>query len=1254
MNRFLSPRFAYSRNSFRGKELLGFALAQRRIFVVLLFLQLLPASIVWAQSPFADWPGNWTIVGRTQIQTTPQSVVLAGGYAVNKTVWDDAQMTFRARAPVGTNEVQIWAGFRYRDRDSRYVFALRGGNDNDIYLARYAPNGGAEFLGFAPLDFKPEPGVWYRLRVVILGNRFQIFLNDEPLPRLNVADNPQLRKGPWPLRFLFHWLKITDHHSSWEKGCAFIGGGWLPTEFSDLQVKSLSHKDKKAFLAIGNKHWSAPPVDKIALREQQRAEYAPSQVTLLGPLRTTTSLNGNWLFMPDYELTNGQPPIQLDYDDHDWNVMPVPSFWTPALSWLYGEKGFQNLDEFSKTKGVAESLYVKRLQQCDSYTFDWRKTDAAWYRHYVDLPPDLDNRRFELTFNAIAKISKVWVNGTEVGSHTGMFGQVKCDITKALQPGRNVIAVHVISSKTNEMSDKIEGVAVTVEVTSNMLYSLAHGMFQQDVGGIWQPVTLTVTAPVFINDCFVEPGLHGADINLDVLNNRQQTEPLGVTYTITSAQDGALLYSNESPVTLQASAGDLSHLKITTPRLEPKLWSPQDPNLYSLDITLAEQGTNVDDYNVRFGFRTFSVDGSKFLLNGHPFWLRGANPFPNNLCPNDAALAHRFMEMAHAGNVRVTRTHIVPFTSIWLDAADEVGIAVSFEGTWPWLMLRGDPPNDELIKDWRDEYISLIKEYRNHPSIILWTVNNEMKFEEHNPKTIQKKWAILSDTVKAMRKIDPTRPIVADSSYMRKTALRGYEDLVKPQGLDDGDVDDAHSYYGWYSGSFFALYDYKFNRQATPGRPLISQEMSTGYPNNDDGHPTRFYLLKNYVPQALVGEDAYENADPAIFLERQAFMTKELAETLRRTSHEAAAGVLLFSYSTWFQTPWLTDGIKPWPAYYGLKTALQPILVSAELYGRHFYSGQTFQKRVCIVNDSEDYQGIPQSRLIWEFQDNGTILSHGQVTVPPVEYYKNQWLDVKFSTPGNLPAPRVDGQLILRLESDEGNVLSQNHYNIVITTPDWAKNGLDQLANLCLWNPGNRPMDCLSGLPVTTVDSIQSISPTNVLIVGSLDGITLTPLQTRQLKKFVSHGGRVLMLHPRGMLASLFPDQAKGYQAKDGEIVTMHVPESPVFSGIEPLDIAWFDRGGRRLPIGCTGVYQIVGGRKDIRPLADQCDAHGYLTNTSDVQKYEGTPLVELRIGKGRLIASEINLESAAIDPISKRLLSNTIHYLATNPPWNP
>src|SRR6202453_3123529 len=282
----------------------------------------------------ATLPGEWNAIGRAGIQAGSDAAIIEGGYVVDARVFGDSEITFRARAPVGVAQVQIWGGFHYRDRDSRYVFALRGGNDNDVYLARYAPDGGIRFLGFAPLDFKPVAGTWYHIRVVTVGSRIQIYLNDEKLPRLNAVD-------PQPL---------------WRGGSVLLGGGWLPAEFSNLEVKELTGEEKGSFLAIGKKQWTPPPVDKEALRKTERNEYMPQAISISDEPRASYSLNGNWLFMPDYLLPKGGLPIGLDYDDQGWHVMPVPSFWTPGLAWLHGETSFNDLDEFSRTKGVAESL----------------------------------------------------------------------------------------------------------------------------------------------------------------------------------------------------------------------------------------------------------------------------------------------------------------------------------------------------------------------------------------------------------------------------------------------------------------------------------------------------------------------------------------------------------------------------------------------------------------------------------------------------------------------------------------------------------------------------------------------------------------------------------------------------------------------------------------------------------------------------------------------------------------------------------
>ena len=584
-----------------------------------------------------------TLTGVQALIDPPPAAV--GSTTANDKSWGDATITLRTRAPAGTTDVQLWCAFRCQGPHGRYIVGLRGGNNNDLYIARYAPEGGIRFLGVAPLNFKPSAGTWYHLRIVAMGPHFHVYLNNESLPRLNAI----------------------DHLPLWMTGTVFLGGGWLPAEYADLQVMPLSGTDKVAFLKVGGQHWTAPAENKDARRTEQRAAYQPARLAAFGIQRTELSLDGHWLFMPEYEIGSEARPIKLEENDATWHVMNVPDFWTPGLSWLYGQTSFPYLKGVSRLAGVAESLDVQEARRVDGYTFDWNKTKAAWYRHYLELPDNLGDRNFELTFDAIAKVSEIWVNGIKVGGHTGLFAETRCDITHAARPGCNVIAVHVISEVNAHIkpADNVATVAVTVAVTPQMLNSLPHGMLQNNVGGIWQPVKVTVTLSVRVRDCFIETGMHGADISVEIHNSDTQPALLAIDYHIKSASDGTTLYSSSkaTPLTLEIAAGAVNSLKFSTPHLSPKLWEPQNPHLYLLVITLRSGQQMLDQYTVRFGFRTFVRDGSRLMLNGNPYWLRGANPFPCNLKPNDTALAHHFTQLAHDGNIRAVRTHIVPFTA---------------------------------------------------------------------------------------------------------------------------------------------------------------------------------------------------------------------------------------------------------------------------------------------------------------------------------------------------------------------------------------------------------------------------------------------------------------------------------------------------------------------------------------------------------------------------------------------------------------
>ncbi len=296
------------------------------------------------------FPGHWTPVGRLQSHPAPDSVTLQDGFIGSRESWRNCDFAFRARAPEGTSQVQIWAGICGRDRDSRYIFGLRGGGDNDVYLARYAPDGNDKFLGLAPLDFKPQPGVWYKLRAVAAGGRFQIYLNDEPVPRINVVDDAPL----------------------WKEGNISLGGGWLPVEFRDVSVK-----EAPASASTDTQIWQPPGFDHEARRVQERAAYQPMRVEKIGPDRMEIPLDGKWLFMPEQDLGAGVNPLALDYADGNWHVIDVPALWTPCLSWLYGETGFKLGDGVASGKGISDQLFEAEHQRLDHYTFDWKHTRIA-------------------------------------------------------------------------------------------------------------------------------------------------------------------------------------------------------------------------------------------------------------------------------------------------------------------------------------------------------------------------------------------------------------------------------------------------------------------------------------------------------------------------------------------------------------------------------------------------------------------------------------------------------------------------------------------------------------------------------------------------------------------------------------------------------------------------------------------------------------------------------------------------------------
>ena len=381
-----------------------------------------------------------------------------------------------------------------------------------------------------------------------------------------------------------------------------------------------------------------------------------------------------------------------------------------------------------------------------------------------------------------------------------------------------------------------------------------------------------------------------------------------------------------------------------------------------------------------------------------------------------------------------------------------------------------------------------------------------------------------------------------------------------------------------------------------------------------------------------------------IFMTRQAFMTKELAEVIRRKDRADTAGILLFSYLTWFTDVWDPNKITPKLTYYRVQKAMQPVLVSAELYGRHFYAGDDATRHVSIVNDADDKQDVSAGNLAWEIRDGATVLAQGTQATPAVPYYSNQSFDVDFKLPAQLPQPRIDAKLVLTLTSG-GKVVSTNDYAMVIATHDWADAGVKAAGKVQVFDPSGNSKAVLTGYDTEPVSSLDQLSPAEPLVVGDADALTQGS-SADSLKTFVQNGGRVLLLQPDAALQTLFPDLIKSYRKTVGEIVAMEVPESPVFDGIEPLDTAWFEMGDGNIPYACSGTYEVDRSQPGVDTLAGECDFHSGMKPGQFFQ-VAGAPIVVIHLGKGVILASTMMLSARDRDPIPGRLLGDMLTYLA-------
>jgi len=436
------------------------------------------------------------------------------------------------------------------------------------------------------------------------------------------------------------------------------------------------------------------------------------------PTRQTINLNREWTFQ-----LGDVAGAAAAFDDAKWDDVNLPhSFSIPYFA--------------------AEKFYV----------------GYGWYRKHFDVPAAWTGKRINLEFDGVFQVAEVFVNGQRIGEHKGGYTGFTFDITDAVKVGDNIVAVRVNNLWNARLAPR----------AGEHVFS----------GGIYRDVRLVVTAPLhvawygtFVTTPQVSKESGKVNVKTEVVNNSGAAKSVTVKTSVLNAK-GKIVAQMESTQAIVAGATNVFD-QTSAPIANPQLWSPEHPNLYSVQTTVFDDGKAVDDYTSPLGFRWFKFTADQgFFLNGEHLYFKGANVHQDHAGWGDAVVDSGFFRdvklVKDAGFDFIRGSHY-PHAPAFATACDELGMLFWSENCfWGTGGFKGDgywncsayPTNaaddagfEASVKaSLRD----MIRINRNHPSIVVWSMSNEPFFSQKS--VMSKVQKFLTELVAYSHELDPTRP----------------------------------------------------------------------------------------------------------------------------------------------------------------------------------------------------------------------------------------------------------------------------------------------------------------------------------------------------------------------------------------------------------------------------------------------------------------------------------------------------------------
>ena len=461
------------------------------------------------------------------------------------------------------------------------------------------------------------------------------------------------------------------------------------------------------------------------------------------------SFDANWTFKKG-QFTDAK---NENFDDKNWRKLDLPHDW--SIEDLTDTPNDSTVGPFSK-KAVGKNA--------TAFTVG----GTAWYRKSFVMDKATEGKAVSIQFDGVYMNADIWLNGHHLGNHPNGYTSFVYDLTPYLKPAgqKNIIAVEV----------KNEGY-------NSRWYSGS---------GIYRHVWLSVLDRSHIANWgvqIVSKVVSEQSASIQIVSKIENNVENGTLTTEIYSADNKLVASKSGNV--QSKVEQLIALK------SPKLWGIEIPYLYKVKVILKQNGKVIDTYVQNFGVRSIHFDAKTgFTLNGKNLKLKGGCIHHDNGALGAAAYdraEERKIELLKKNGYNAVRFAHNPYSSQLLDACDRLGMLVMNETFDMWNVSKTPDDYSKYFKDWWEKDLtSLIQRDFNHPSVIMWSIGNEI------PEIIDSAGYETSAKLAALVKsLDPSRPVTNAIPFHLPLIARKKWDVTAPAfaSIDVGGYNYANQYY---------------------------------------------------------------------------------------------------------------------------------------------------------------------------------------------------------------------------------------------------------------------------------------------------------------------------------------------------------------------------------------------------------------------------------------------------------------------------